>query len=676
MHYTRRKDMPMDLYHTNLSDYQTNKSQSTRGGNQPNRLPDGSISRNTTSSPQQGEPMELREGQTIKGQVIDHRYNEVTLRLEPGKQTLTARLSSDIPISIGQEAQFTVTGKTPGGYVLKYLPENPSLQYDTTIGKALSASGLPITDRNKAIVAELLAGRLPIDKQTLQTLLRVALTNPEASPQTLVLMYKHNIPLTPANIKQFEAYQKGTHQLVNDLRTISQNISGLLRHSPSTALPSDHAVANALQTNQALLDLLLPSTAALGTAKTPLLLNSGFNQGQLDQLAQILEQQGKDNPSLFTGLIAGTAAEGASEIVPTITSTSLLDPAGNSIITSAFAEIIDKVKSGTLSMNEAADLFTKIMEAGQGQGQPPAAPGGAVQNPLTAADLSLITKLMDQYETSQDFSLPLSKILSPQERLTLTDLLSGLPDAKELKNQLTQGTTTLKELFTLLQEQLPKSDKPVAAKLLQSPEYAKLFEAAFLEKWTLLPRKAADKSAVTNLLKGLREDLDQLQALVKEQSGSSDGEHLQKPVQNLRENLQFAKELNEVFTYLPLPIQFKNQNAHADLYVMTKKKALGDKRENLSVLLHLEMANLGSLNIYLKLNPSNQIQADFYVEEQETRLLIKDHLGDLTTALEEKGYLFQAGVKETYNKPDFSKDFIEQSAQENHMTRYTFDIRT
>lgn len=65
----------------------------------------------------------------------------------------------------------------------------------------------------------------------------------------------------------------------------------------------------------------------------------------------------------------------------------------------------------------------------------------------------------------------------------------------------------------------------------------------------------------------------------------------------MTENLNFMKTLNETFPYIQLPIKLQNQNAHADLYVMTRKEALKKNPDNLKVLLHLDMEHLGTLDI-------------------------------------------------------------------------------
>jgi hypothetical protein len=205
----------MDMNQSLFSQLKTNKTGSPRSASEARAMAAAARAKETASgtAPQNNKQMDFREGQLVKGQIIDHRYNEVKIQLEPGKQIISAKLSGDIPLSIGQEAQFQVTEDSSDQLVLRYIPEEAA-PADNAVSKALTESGLVMTQRNKAIVSELLNQRMPVDKQTLQLLIRLSVTNREASPLTLVLMYKNKIPMTPANIRQFEAYQAGTNQLL------------------------------------------------------------------------------------------------------------------------------------------------------------------------------------------------------------------------------------------------------------------------------------------------------------------------------------------------------------------------------------------------------------------------------------------------------------------------------
>ena len=118
---------------------------------------------------------------------------------------------------------------------------------DQMILKALTASGLPASERNRTLVMELLQHKLPIDKQTLQMFAKLAATNRNASSMTLILLYKNQIPITPANIRQFDAYQNGTHQLLKDIQSLSKSILELMKALSKVQEPgasSEAAVPN------------------------------------------------------------------------------------------------------------------------------------------------------------------------------------------------------------------------------------------------------------------------------------------------------------------------------------------------------------------------------------------------------------------------------------------------
>lgn len=650
----------MDINQSALSGYQPDNTRRT--GIDSARISEASPTKDTSSpAARNTKAQELKEGQTVKAQVLDIRYNEVKVQLEPGKQVVTARLSGDVPLSIGQDAHFTVTEEGPDHLVLKYQPVETTNPNEVTIQKALTASGLPMTDRNRALVSELLNNRMPVDKQTLQTLIRYAVTNREASPLTLVLMHKNNLPMTPANIRQFEAYQNGTHQMLNDIRSITQNITELIRHEPSLQVQTSSLPH---QTTDSILQNSVPQLAAPG----PQLLASGQTvSGDLPLSDTPLQNAMTMNRELID-LLYNKPSE--SSTIPT--QLPVITPAGKDILLQLAAEVERKIIGNpSLSAQIPSDIIKQL-----GEGTLSASDTLQLLKGLsTTMSDNGIPELLKQFALSQDTPF-LASVLNPAERSNLAAALSGLPQLQMLKDGLEGGNVTMKEALTLIRENLPSLDAGSVLKLLQAPEYAKLLQEAFLQKWTITPEKAAHKDPIANLYQQLKQDLEQLNQLVKADKTSAEPSQLEAPVKNLQDNLQFMKDLNDVFTYLQLPVQFKDRTAHADLYVMSRKKALGDSKENLSVLLHLDMAHLGSVGVHIRMNTGSRIQADFYMDNKEAGRLVKENLPSLAEALEKKGYTLQYEVKDTYKKPDFSKDFIEQSSHDHNISRYTFDIRT
>ncbi len=617
----------MDINQSGLPGYKTTKSDPIK--TQKN------ISASTKSITEQREvaPLELKEGQIIKGRIIDHRYDNVTLQLDPGKQILTAKLSGDIPLSIGTDASFQVTEDSSRKISLKYLPADQKSPAESTIDKALLASNFPKTDRNQAIVGELLHYRMPIDKQTLQTLIRASYLNHDASAQSLVLLYKNNIPLTAVNIAQFESYQQGTHQMLNQIRNLLQGSRVLL--SPETSDPQSD-----VDFHQNLIRIVLHNSGKEETVKAPI-----SQTKQTPPLQQIPERE--ELSQVETALRQYSAGE-----------ESTLNQIGENPLLSV------PMQKQPLIFTEDTVFENRELQ----QISPPSLLQGEQDTELPSGDPIFTYGNNDRTD--------LKSLLSPQEHTSLMELLQNFKDAPESKSAFTDNTITLFRVLELVQKELPNMNHSKAKALLRSPLYQKLIEEALLQKWTISPEKLSkDQDSVPQLYQNLSDDLKKLNELLTSHQESIRTSDFQDSVKSLQDNLQFMKDLNQFYTYVQLPVQFRNQDIHTDLYVFTKKKSLKERAEGISVLLHLDMTHLGAVNILIQLNHP-VIQAKFYLEDEAAVTLIVKHLSSLETALEKKGYSMQAEVKSTYRKPDFAKDFIDQSDDGPAVSRYTFDIRT
>lgn len=646
----------MDINDSSLSRYKSNKNSLQRSASQSRASSDIIKSRDFAGSkPQEVNLSDLKDGQIVKGQILDHRLNEVKLQLEPGKQIVTAKLSGEVPLAIGQEASFQVVKGSSDQLILKYEPGSTSSAADSTVLKVLSASRLAATPASKALVTELLNNRMPVDKQTLQTLIRLSFQNRGASPLTLVLMYKNNIPITAENINQFEAYRNGTGLLLEDIHAITNNISDLLQQ----AYPAEAAAQSAGQNPAAALNQM-PSAILAGASEQSALPEAPEKSGQAvlmnGKLIEILLNNSRPLSEAAYGnmlqellspeelLILGKAAEQETS-----------GGSGNPLPSPL--DIVQEVFQGTLSAAEAEKLLNGFM----------------TKEDASAA--SALSKLQNFVNTLGENRPVLSQLLNPAERSALLEYLRPFPDPAGLRDSIENGTAGLAKLFSYLQESLSGSGTEASAKLLQSPEYHKLLENAFLQKWTLTPEEIAQKTPVKELYQNLREDIERLEQLAKAGNEETAPDAVNAALKNTRENLTFIKDLNELYTYLQLPVLFENKPLHSELYVYTDKKSLREKKGPVSVLLHLDMNNLGSLNIHLQMNVK-AVQAKFYAEDKEAGQIIKKNIPLLEEALQQKGYLLQAELMDSYEKPDIIKELLTQNAPDHSVKHYTFDIRT
>lgn len=649
----------MDLNHTPLSRYKENSSRQASMPQKGSLSEASDIKSSAAIDNQPGIRLDtLKEGQIIKGLVIDLRYQELKLRLEPSGQILSAHLSDDLPLSIGQSAQFFVADASLEQLTLRYIPQEQSFE-NMAIQKALTASSLPQTTRNIALVTELLKYKLPIDKQTLQQLTRLAVRLPEASPQTLALMHKNHIPITRANVQQFENYQNNSHSILKDIQNLSKSIANQIftqsKDSVDKSINSDHSAYP-----------VSPATNQL-------------DQALLSKNNQTVESVQDHLTTTFSSVQQPLSLASAGVLGAFLGS--------------------DAQQLSSEGLRQLMDYITAI-----------SARETPIASYLSSEDLTLLSKAMEQEllpaQNSSDHTLNGAIAISPEETLrliqelrggelsfsetlhllnkpssTFTDFTKLSLEARELIQGLQNEDTLQLETLASIKQSL--SDIPglsltgnetLADLLTASPEYYTFLKEALHKKWTLSPKELSEGDSVKKLYKSLEGDLDKLSKLIKFNKESGNPSYLEKSIQNLQDNLQFMKALNQLFTYVQLPVHFQDRDAHGDLYILNKKRAPDEQKDNLSVLLHLNMTQLGPINIHLILE-LNQIQATFYTEDRTVSQLIEEHLPSLSQALSQKGFHLQSRVELGESRPDFIRDILEKDSTDDRVVRYSFDVR-
>ncbi|HKL98465.1 MAG TPA: flagellar hook-length control protein FliK [Mobilitalea sp.] len=632
-------DSPLARYKTTRSTQVSSKSTSTSSTGAARQQVTRAGAANVVSDSKSPMP---KEGQVIKGEIVDLHFNEVKIRIEPGGQLLSAKLSGDVPLSIGQSAQFMITEESSDHLTLKYMQEDQPLQ-DVTILKALTASALPMTERNKAIVLELLNHKMPIDKQTLQLMAKSSGMNRDATPLTLVLMHKNHIPMNASNLRQFESYQNGSHQILNDINKVSNNIIELLRETVTKLDNHNQTLSidtsSILQTegHVTLSEDILPTSAKMTYNEIQVADNQALLSGEGEKLTQNIAHFLDFESSISspqTELITFLNSEDLSLLSKAIEQ-KLLETAD--LPESLPSSLVNQFSEGTIPLSEAVKLIEQLFSKNLGDNQ----------------------------------SLPQTIDLQYQADPLVSEIINNLSD-KFLS--LEEKQSDFKGLLDYIFGKSTPGQEEAINQLRQLPEYDKLMKEILHHKWTVTPEQLSKKEALPTLYKNLQEDLEKLSDLIKFSKDSVESMRLSEPVKNLQDNLQFMKNLNELFNYVQLPIQFKNQDVHGDFYVFNKKNTLRNKKDNLSVLLHLDMSELGPLNIHMNME-LNKIQATFYIEDSASGRIITEHLPELSTSLMDKGYTLQARVDHSKPKDNFVEDILEQEHSDNSVQRYSFDIR-
>lgn len=150
---------------------------------------------------------------------------------------------------------------------------------------------------------------------------------------------------------------------------------------------------------------------------------------------------------------------------------------------------------------------------------------------------------------------------------------------------------------------------------------------------------------------------------------------------NISENVEFMNQMNQMFSYVQLPLKLGNSQAHGDLYVYTNKKNMARKDGMLTAFLHLDMDNLGSLDVSISLASTavqtgrNQVTTKFYLDE-DVIALVEEHIDELAQRLSKKGYQCKNMILEKEEDKTVLEHIGEQVAGGSAVLSYqTFDTR-
>lgn len=579
--------------------------------------------------------IQLQEGQMLKGVVSDVHGNEITLSMEDGS-SFTGKLPDANQYSIGQKAAFMVTSLDNNTIYMKAVTNAYLLDMEDTIEQALEEAGLPKTPRNLDIVRSLLQNQQSISKENIMSSLRLCAQYPDADVNSIITMKRLGMEITAESAKQFEQYQNQTHQLLYKMDSLTDSINDMMssigKQVPRLAKEVGTQVLNlALEGNPSLEETtLMQNIAARPTGEV------------------VFDADGNPIPT------EGVTTEG----LPT-----------DAVVTDAADELLAKGEQGmTLSSGEEALLETTNDVAG---------PFSKLKQMIsTFADNVSGTKETAVENTSSPFIREQTGFLLPAaERQSFAEFLKDFPLPEEVKQSLANGTITAREFLTQVQQSFPQMTEEQASSLLASKSFQEIVKGQFLTGWTLSPERLKQEGALDEVYDKMSRQFEALSTFSEKVLGKDVFQQLSNTASDMNDNLNFMKTLNDTFQYLQLPLKLQNQNAHGDLYVMTRKESLKKNPNNLKVLLHLDMDHLGTLDIHIA-KENTSVSTRFFVSNKDAKNLLERNINLLSDAINEQGYSFTSSLELKEKDVDIVKDFVGADAPPvGDLKRYNFDLR-
>lgn len=609
----------------------------------------------------QGDLSGLKEGNVFKGEVLDIKGSQVTIGLENG-QTVTAKLESDIPINIGQTLLFEVKSKSSSQIQIRPAGDNTGEQ--PIIQKALTEAGIPRDERTLAMINSMLKEGMSVDKQSLHNILRQLKAFNQTSPDTIVKMNKLGILVNEENIEQFENYKNYEHRLVKGIDTTAGNLSSLVSEL------AGEDIDKGIEFNNKLIDILNNNLKPEENIQS----GNKTSNSQMENIDIPIEnnENAQKAPRDLTGKAADVPAQEApngesidiTENIENAKNTANAENKENVKNQDSLEQLKDEAVSRKSDENLAARSASenKVIDKAEtlsGKASEPAIKGEA-ENILKGKEISSSKELV-------------GNVLDKEARAVLSDKLSDMGLDKEAVLNVKNGEIGNKELLNIVKELLKNPENTYKAEsLLGSREYREVLLNAIKHEWLIKPESLKEQDKVTQFYNQLQEQTRQLQSVLESVGKESTSSF--KELGNMKNNLDFMNQLNQEYTYLQLPVQFTNEETHSDLYVYTNKKNMRERKDELSVLLHLDMEVLGTTEVFITLK-GNKVNAKFTLDNSRSIEIVENNMELLIQRLKKSGYDALATVDKLEKETDFVEDFLEKDKPVTSLKRYMFDVR-
>lgn len=245
--------------------------------------------------------------------------------------------------------------------------------------------------------------------------------------------------------------------------------------------------------------------------------------------------------------------------------------------------------------------------------------------------------------------------------------------------KMVDSSDTFKELSEVLKNIGENMPKEAFNNIIKSPVFKEKITKLLMDRLYLNPTKLSeDKKIVKNEVDKIYDKLNKLTEMIKNMPENVKSENLSLAGDKLSKNMNFMNELNNIEAYVQVPVKFSEGNKNGDLYVYNRRRNKKINDDTLTAFLHLQLDYLGATDINISLK-KNSVTAKFTLDDETSRNLVEDNLGELAERLEKIGYNVTISTELSEKKSqEFNAILPITSNNENAVSikRYIFDIRT
>ena len=578
----------------------------------------------------------LQKGQIFEGTVNSIKGNQVTLGLSSG-QNISARLDGSISLTVGESVFFQV--KSNDENVIQIKPVSIGSMNNPTLLNALDAAKMAVTEESLNMVNTMMKEHMPIDAKSIGDMARAVASMPNADVSTIVTMTKHNLPLTQEMVHQFENYKNNEGQLLKEVGELGKNIALVLS---SDEVPTKEAFnfqkeLISISYSQAT-EEVVKNTQAEGLGKLT------TNQAPTIKV-----------PNMNLPLAAPTQADSLMEMAQA------RDTASSEDVTQAIESVVSE---------EAAEDGTPILN-----------PSGASVMELLS-DTAEEQTILVSYDPQEYAFESIGKGLTPKENGELSYVLSQKtsfayqhPEFFD-ENGALKPETNVKDLVKQVVEYFSSNpaESSVAKELFSREGYGKLLGHLLAQNITIAPEELKEPHRLDDLYKKMDETMTKIAESASRLTAKANNP-IVTAASTVHENLEFISQVNDLYTYVQIPLQLSGGHATGDLYVFRNKKQQKGEEDELSAFLHFDLEHLGSTDISVRMKNKN-VNTKFFLEDDASYELIMNNIHILKENLDNLGYTCEIQCENDANPVNFVSDFLERDVKTpENISRYSFDVR-
>ena len=571
---------------------------------------------------------ELSQGNIFEGTINSVKGNVVSLGLSNGQQ-ITARLDGKVSLTEGQSMFFQVKSND-GNYVQIRPFMMDGAGANLTLLDALKSANLPTDTANLSMVNQMMQQQMPIDKASLNQMYHLLQANPKVNASTIVQMVKLGIEITPGNAAQFENY-------MSDRQAITAAMDDFINEIPEIMSDGDLSMYR----------LALQGRQIINIVTDGLKENTDTASDKIFGVAS----------SEISGMAVNEAANGNIGVASNEPADETAEAASNGTVNENTGEVLNEAAGG--DANEPINGMRDI-----------------IQTEETAENV-----LVPQKPTENIAENSLGSVMTDEQLKELNEQIKSLlPDKAgneiSLYSKDDSIVGTLNDIKELLKN--TAADKQTLLKLFSGSGFKAMIKNALTRQWMITPEqlKESDKQLtdkIGRLYEKVSEQLDKMQEIIK--SSGVVKENVSALAENIRGNIEFMNQVNNVYTYVQIPMKMNGHNASGQLYVYTNKKNITDPDKELSAFLHLDMDNLGATDVSIKML-KKEVSTNFYMDNDESYILIERFLPKLEEKLRNKGYSCKLSVVNEKHHVNFVDDFLKKDLPPaGQLHRYSFDMR-